>query len=109
MSEENKPEIRDQIQLTNPEQLYQIKDKNGQIIDLEQANGRELFNHYRHNVTNYDQVLDNIRNEQGYVTGRQEKQAAVSAAEQVFQIYRDEHVKVIQDAQRTDSLIFFDS
>ena len=105
MSEENKPEIRDQVRLNNPEQLYQIQDRDGQMIDLEKANGRELFNHYRHNLTNYDQVLDNVRNEQGYVTGRQEKQAAVGAAEQVFKIYRDEHVKVIRDAQKKGSFI----
>ena len=41
-------------------------------------------------MTNYDQVLDDIRDEQGYITGRQEKQAAVGAAEQVLEQYRDE-------------------
>ncbi|NJK30402.1 MAG: hypothetical protein HC940_09760 [Acaryochloris sp. SU_5_25] len=57
MTTNHHSDIRDQVALTNPDQLYQPKDANGQIIDYEQANGRELFNHYRHNMTNYDQVL----------------------------------------------------
>lgn len=73
-------DIRDRVKLTYAEQLYQIKDENGQLIDFEQANGRQLFNHYRHNMTNYDQVLNGVRAEQGHVTGRQEKKAAVGAA-----------------------------
>jgi len=92
--------IRDQVRLTNPEELYQIRDENGQLIDFEKANGRQLFNHYRHNMTNYDQVLNNIRNEQGYIAGRQEKNVAVGAAEHVLRICRDEHVKVIKDSQK---------
>ncbi len=35
---------RDKIKLSNPENLYQIKDENGQIIDYDKANGRQLFN-----------------------------------------------------------------
>ncbi|MGK7886431.1 MAG: hypothetical protein AB4057_17630 [Crocosphaera sp.] len=105
MNDKDNPTIRDEVKLTQPEQLYQIKDKEGNIIDLEQANGRELFNHYRHNVTNYDQVLDNRRNQQGYLTGRQEKEAAIAAAEQVLEQYRDEHIKVIKDSQKKGALI----
>ncbi len=105
MNDKDNPKIRDEVQLTQPEQLYQIKDKEGNIIDLEQANGRELFNHYRHNVTNYDQVLDNRRNQQGYLTGRQEKEAVIGAAEQVLEQYRDEHIKVIKDSQKKGFLI----
>lgn len=97
--------IRDQVKLTNAEQLYQIKDEKGQLIDFEQANARQLFNHYRHNMTNYDQVLNGVRAEQGYVTGRQEKKAAVGAAEQVLKKYRDEHVKVIKDSQKKGQLL----
>lgn len=92
-------EIRKQIKLTNAEQLYQVKDERGNVIDYEEASGRQLFNHYRHRTTNYDQVLDRVRASQGHVTGRQEKQAAVGAAEQVLEKHRDEHVKVIKDAQ----------
>ncbi|MEA5508915.1 hypothetical protein VB715_03980 [Crocosphaera sp. UHCC 0190] len=105
MNDRDNPKIRDKVQLTQPEQLYQIRDKEGNIIDLEQANGRELFNHYRHNVTNYDQVLDNRRDQQGYVTGRQEKEAVIGAAEQVLEKYRDEHIKVIKDGQKKGALI----
>ena len=90
---------REKIKLTNIEQLYQVTDEDGQLVDYEKATGRQLFNHYRHNLTNYDQVLNATRAEQGYLTGRQEKKAAVGAAEQVLELYRNEHVKVIEDSQ----------
>lgn len=92
-------EIRKRVKLTNAEQLYQVQDENGTVLDYEEANGRQLFNHYRHRLTNYDRVLDDVRRSQGHVTGRQEKQAAVGAAERVIEKYRDEHVKVIKDGQ----------
>jgi hypothetical protein len=91
--------VREKVKLTDQTQLYQIKDENGQVISLEEASGRELFNHYRHNMTNYDQILDEVRAEQGYVSGRQENKATAGAAEQVLEKYRDEHIKVIQDSQ----------
>jgi DNA repair ATPase RecN len=90
---------RDQIKLTNLENLYQIKDEKGQIIDYEKANGRQLFNHYRHNMTNYDEILDEIRTKQGHVKGYQQKKAVIGAAEQVLAKYHEEHVKVVQDSQ----------
>jgi hypothetical protein len=93
-------DIRDRVKLTDLTQLYQIKDRDGRVVDFEEASGREIFNHYRHNMTNYDEVLDGIRAEEGRVTGRQEKKAAVGAAEIVLEKYRDEHVKVIQDSQK---------
>ncbi|MGK7940732.1 MAG: hypothetical protein AB4062_11405 [Crocosphaera sp.] len=105
MNDQDNPKIPNKVQLTQPEQLYQIKDEEGNIIDLEKANGRQLFNHYRHNATNYDQVLDNLRDQQGYVTVRQEKEAVIGAAEQVFEKYRDEHIKVIKSHQKRDDQI----
>ncbi len=105
MSDNQDPDIRNRVRLTNPEQLYQIQDESGQVIEFEQADGRALFNHYRHNMTNYDQVLDDIRTEQGHVTGRQEKKAAVGAAERVVEIYRNEHIKVIQDSQKKGQVL----
>ncbi|NJK51997.1 MAG: hypothetical protein HC936_02770 [Leptolyngbyaceae cyanobacterium SU_3_3] len=105
MTTNHHSDIRDQVALTNPDQLYQPKDANGQIIDYEQANGRELFNHYRHNMTNYDQVLDKIHADQGHVSAWKQKQAAVGAAEQVLEKYRDEHVKVIKDSQKKGNIL----
>lgn len=105
MNNEDQPKIRAQVKLTHPEQLYQIKDKDGKIIDIETAKGRELFNHYRHNMTNYDEVLDQIHDEQGYVTGRQEKQAVLGAAEHILKTYRDEHLKVVKDSQKKGAFI----
>ncbi|WP_414544910.1 hypothetical protein [Nostoc sp. CCY0012] len=105
MSNSDQSDLRKEIKLTNAEQLYHIKDESGQPIAYEEADGRQLFNHYRHNLTNYDQVLDNIRSEQGHVTGRQEKKASVAAAEQVLEKYRDEHIKVIKDSQRKGNLL----
>ena len=105
MSNSSNSDLRQQIKLTNVEQLYQIKDESGQPIAYDEANGRQLFNHYRHNLTNYDQVLDDVRAEQGYLTGKEEKKAAVGAAEQVLEKYRDEHIKVIQDSQVKGNLL----
>lgn len=105
MSNSDQSDLRQEIKLTNIEQLYQIKDESGQPIAYEEADGQQLFNHYRHNLTNYDQVLDNVRAEQGYLTGRQEKKASVAAAEQVLEKYRDEHIKVIKDSQKKGNLL----
>ncbi|WP_309734543.1 hypothetical protein [Chamaesiphon sp. OTE_75_metabat_556] len=98
-------DIKDRVKLTDTTQLYQIKDAAGQVIDFEEASGRQIFNHYRHNMTNYDEVLDTIRTQQGRVTGREEKKAAVGAAEKVIEKYRDEHVKVIQDSQKKGRIL----
>ena len=98
-------DIRDRVKLTDLTQLYQIKDRDGRVVDFEEASGREIFNHYRHNMTNYDEVLDGIRAEEGRVTGRQEKKAAVGAAEIVLEKHRDEHVKVIQDSQKKGQVL----
>lgn len=105
MGSSENPDPRKKIKLNNPENLYQIRDENGQIIDFERANGKQLFNHYRHNMTNYDEVLDQIREEQGYVTGRQEKKAAVGATEKILEKYHDEHIKVIRDSQRKGNIL----
>ncbi len=105
MKDKNKKEIRDDIELINPEQMYQIKNRQGKIIDIEEANGRQLFNHYRHNMTNYDQVLNDVRNQQGYVAGRQEKEAVIGAAERVLELQRDEHIKVVKDAKLKGNIL----
>lgn len=101
MDSEYKANLRKRVKLTNPERLYDIESKDGSSVPYESADGRQLFNHYRHNMTNYDQVLDDVRAEQnGQLTGRQEKQVTVAAAEHIIQEYRDEHFKVVQDSQR---------
>jgi hypothetical protein len=97
--------IREKVKLTDQTQLYQIKDESGRVIGFEEASGREIFNHYRHNMTNYDQVLDEVRAEQGYVSGRQEKKATAGAADQVLEKYRDEHIRVIQDSQKKGNVL----
>ena len=98
-------QLRDKIKLTQPEENNRITGNDGRPIDYVDADGRELFNHYRHNVTNYDEVLDNIRSEQGYVSAWQQKQATTGSAEKVLKAYRDEHVKVIQDSQRKGNIL----
>lgn len=105
-NDEYKAGLRKRVILTNPEQLYNVQDGDGSQIPYDLADGRQLFNHYRHRMTNYDQVLDQIRLEQqGQITGRQEKQVAVAAAEKILQKYRDEHVKVIQDSQKKGQVL----
>lgn len=109
MSAENseyKASLRKRVKLTNPEQLYNVQDEDGSQIPYDLANGRQLFNHYRHRMTNYDEVLGDIRAEQrGNISGRQEKQIAVAAAEHIIEEYRNEHVKVIQDSQKKGQFI----
>ena len=105
MSTNENIDPRDKIELTNPENLYQIKDKNGNTVDYETVKGRELFNHYRHNMTNYDEVFDEVRQQQGYVNGYQQKKAVTGAAEKVLEKYHQEHVKVIKDSHLKSSLL----
>ncbi|MFM2430012.1 MAG: hypothetical protein RLZZ511_1225 [Cyanobacteriota bacterium] len=100
MSQDYPIDPRSKIQLDNMEQFYTVADEQGDSIDYEKATGRQLFNHYRHNLTNYDQVLDDLRREQGHVTGTQQKQATAGAAEVILEKYRDEHSQVIQIAQK---------
>jgi len=103
---EYKAKLRDRVEVTHPEKLYSIQDSDGSQIPYDLANGRQLFNHYRHRMTNYDQVLDDLRAEQqGNITGRQEKQIAIAAAEHILEEYRNEHVKVIQDSQKKGQFI----
>jgi len=61
MSSNENIDPREKVELANLENFYQIKDRHGEIIDYEKADGRELFNHYRHNMTNYDEVLNEVR------------------------------------------------
>lgn len=105
MNNQENPDPRDKIQINNPENLYQIRDQNGQIIDFEKANGRQLFNHYRHNMTNYDDVLNEIRQQQGSVSSRQQKQAVAGSAEQILAKYHEEHIKVIKDSQNKGNIL----
>ena len=98
-------DIRSQIELTNGEQFYQITDETGQVVGYETADGRQLFNHYRHNMTNYDDVLDTIRAKYGRVSGWEQKQATAGAAEKILEKYRDEHIKVITDSQKKGHIL----
>jgi cystathionine beta-lyase family protein involved in aluminum resistance len=97
---------RNKVQLQNAEQFYAVTDEQGKSIDYDQADGRQLFNHYRHNMTNYDRVLDELRQEQaGRVSGYQQKQATAGAAEQILEKYRDEHAKVIHDSRKKGQML----
>lgn len=100
MNSEEDFEIRGRIKITETEELYRVTDKHGRTLEYDKADGRELFNHYRHNMTNYDQVLDNIRTDQGYVSNRQRRQVTAGSAEKIIETYRDEHVRVIRDSQK---------
>ena len=58
---------RDTVKVTNPEYLYQIKYENGQITNL-----RKILDA----ATNYNQILDEIRQKQGHLT-EQEKDVVI--------------------------------
>lgn len=105
MASEQDFDIRNRIKVTKPEELYNVTDKYGHPIDYENADGRELFNHYRHNATNYDAVLNEERRRQGRLSAWQQQQATTGSAEKILEIYRDEHVKVIQDSQHKGNIL----
>ena len=105
MTSEEDFEIRGRIKITESEELYRVTDKYGRTIDYDRADGRELFNHYRHNMTNYDQVLDDIRTEQGYVSNQHRKQATTGSAEKILETYRNEHVRVVRDSQKKGHIL----
>jgi hypothetical protein len=98
-------ELRERIQIKAPDKLYAIEDFQGQAIEIENANGRELFQHLRHNVTNYDQVLDNLRAEQGHVSAWEQKQAVAGAAEKVLELHYKEHLRVVKNSQRRGQIL----
>ena len=80
----------DKVKLTNPEYIYQIKYENGQITNIKKILDA---------ATNYNQVLDEIRQKQGYLTEK-EKDIVIVAAEKVLEKYYIEHIKVIEDSQK---------
>jgi hypothetical protein len=103
---QDRPVKRVQMKLTNVDQLYAITDEQGNSIDYKQADGRQLFNHYRHKMTNYDQFLDDMREQQaGHLKGIQQKQATERAAELILEKYREEHVQVIVDGQKKGDIL----
>lgn len=104
-SSHSSEDVRDQVKLTNPEKLYEVRDRYDNLIGYKTANGRQLFNHYRHNATNYDAVLDGVRRDDGRVSAWQQKQATQGAAEQILETFRDEHVKVIENSQKKSSVL----
>lgn len=98
--DETSVDPRSDIRITDASQLYAVQNQFGDSVDYKNTDGRTLFNHYRHNMTNYDEVLDDLREQNGRVTGYQQKLATAGAAEVILEKYRDEHVGVIQDSQR---------
>lgn len=79
--------------------MYDIQDEGGSPIPYDKASGKDIFKHGRHRMTDYDDVLNNARQQDGHVSGYTQKVATKQAAEQVLEHYRDEHVKVIRDSQ----------
>ncbi|NJN32356.1 MAG: hypothetical protein HC824_19470 [Synechococcales cyanobacterium RM1_1_8] len=79
--------------------MYDIQDEDGSPIPYDKASGKDLFKHGRHRMTDYDQVLDDVRLQGGSVSGYTQKVVTKQAAEQILEHYRDEHVKVIRDSQ----------
>lgn len=73
-----------------------IRDERGQKIleeiPLKNATSAQIFNHYRHNVTNYDEAIAIIKkNQDGYITDKQVKWCSAAAAEVVMAVLRTEH------------------
>jgi hypothetical protein len=101
----SKEQIKSMVKVIRPDLLYQIRDEYGHILDFSSASGRELLNHLRHSVTNYDDVLQEIRVGLGYASSFHVKHATNAATELVLALYRDEHIKVIQVAQKRGNIL----
>lgn len=101
----SKEQIKSMVELTRPDLFYQVTNEYGDLLDFSSASGRDLLNHLRHRVTNYDDVLEAIERQQGSISGRQVKHATNAATELVLALYRDEHVRVIQVAQDRGNVI----
>ncbi|MEL7085887.1 MAG: hypothetical protein AAGM36_15470, partial [Cyanobacteria bacterium J06597_1] len=101
----DKPRTRKRVELTNAEELYAVRDRSGEALDIETVDGDQLFNHYRHRMTNYDEVLDDIRERHGNITKQEAKKVTAEAAARVLEVYRDEHVKVVKDSQKKGNIL----
>lgn len=69
------------------------KESNGSytLLDFEEATGTELFAHYRHSLTNYDEVWKRVdREELDGISDRQLVWCKQAAAEVVVAYFRDE-------------------
>lgn len=69
------------------------KESNGTytLLDFEEATGTELFTHYRHSLTNYDEVWKRVdREETEGISDRQLVWCKQAAAEVVVAYFRDE-------------------
>ncbi len=93
------------VKVIRPDLIYQICNEYGDVLDFSSASGRELLNHLRHSVTNYDDVLEEIRVGLGYASSFHVKHATNAATELVLALYRDEHIKVIQVAQKRGNIL----
>lgn len=93
------------VKVIRPDLIYQPRNEYGDDLDFSSASGRELLNHLRHSVTNYDDVLEEIRVGLGYASSFHVKHATNAATELILALYRDEHIKVIQIAQKRGSIL----
>lgn len=73
-----------------------VKDERGkkvlEEIPLRDATSAQIFNHYRHNVTNYEEAIDLVkRSQNGYISDKQVKWCSAASAEVVMAVLRTEH------------------
>ncbi|MGB7412742.1 MAG: hypothetical protein WA902_00900 [Thermosynechococcaceae cyanobacterium] len=84
------------------------KESNGNytLLDFEEATGTELFDHYRHSLTNYDEVWKRIeREETGGISNRQLLWCKQTAAEVVIAYFRNEFNRQQKLASTNQNLI----
>jgi hypothetical protein len=101
----SKEQIKSMLKVIRPDLIYQPRNQYGDDLDFSSASGRELLNHLRHSVTNYDDVLEEIRVGLGYASSFHVKHATNAATELILALYRDEHIKVIQVAQKRGNIL----
>ncbi len=93
------------IKLDRPHLFYAVRDNNKRLIDFEKASGRLLYNHLRHNCTNYDAEIKRIRKKYfdgAWLDDELTKEIDRFAAEVILEKTRDINIKL---ADRVASIL----
>jgi hypothetical protein len=85
-------QLRESVKLVKPELLAQVPDD---------YNRRQVFNHLRHNATNYDFLLDEHRRKYGNVTPAENKALTQGAADVIIEALRLENDTLMQGKANT--------
>jgi len=89
--------IVNSIKLIDTDNFYNIRDEFGNYINRKNATPEQLTNHWRHNCTNYDEVLDDIRDTKGFISGHDIKCVTRGVLQQVGKKLNNDALKAKAD------------